>query len=497
MSQNDPEVKAVNTAPPTAEEEIGRRHKWAVLLTVAIGVFMATLDGSIVNLSLPTLSEAFGVSLSTIEWVVLSYLLIVTSTLLTLGRLSDMVGRKLIYTIGFVIFTVGSGLCGAALSAPTLIAFRAIQGLGAAMIFAIGPAIITDAFPASERGKALGLIGTTVAVGSSTGPTLGGVLLSLLGWRSIFLINLPVGIAAVVLCLRILPSKGRSGRGQFDTAGSALFFSGIVALLLALTWGPEWGWAERPVISLLVVAVVLIAAFLLWEGRFPAPMLNLSLLKNRLFAASLVAGFLFFTALSANYFIMPFYLQTVLGYPSWQVGLTLIAGSITLSVSSPLGGMLSDRLGFRGPASLGMAIVALGLLLMSMLNDSWRAIDVAWRLMILGLGGGLFNPPNNSALMGSVAPTYRGIASGLLAFVRNLGLVSGTAIGGAIWISGRIAYGRANGVAPESAAAQLSGMRITYAVMIALVAIGIITSLIRGRVEKAGKATRPEGATKP
>src|SRR6266566_9915905 len=239
-------------------------NKWAVLVIVAIGVFMATLDSSIVNISLPAIARSFGVPLSgEVEWVIIAYLVVTAGVLLTAGRISDMIGRKPIWAAGLIIFTVGSAFCGFAPSLGLLIAARALQGLGGALIMAKKPAMLTSAFPAHERGRALGLNAVVVALGVSTGPTLGGIITSTLSWRWIFFVNLPIGIVGIVASLLILKEPLRRGKVQFDPLGALLLAIGLATLTLGLSFGQEWGWSSPLLIGLLVVsAIALVALYL-------------------------------------------------------------------------------------------------------------------------------------------------------------------------------------------------------------------------------------------
>src|SRR5215470_9297765 len=248
------QTKATTTeVNPTLEHA----NKWAVLAIVAVGIFMATLDSSIVNISLPTIAHYFGVALSgAIEWVIIAYLVVIAGVLLTIGRLADMIGRKPIWVAGLVIFTVGSAISGAAPSLGLLIAARGLQGLGGALLMAISPAMLTSAFPANERGRALGLNAVVVAFGVSVGPTLGGIITEHLTWRWIFYVNVPIGVIGFVASMRVLTERMRRGRGRFDPLGAVLLAIGLVALTLGLSFGQEWGWASPLLISSLVISVI-------------------------------------------------------------------------------------------------------------------------------------------------------------------------------------------------------------------------------------------------
>jgi EmrB/QacA subfamily drug resistance transporter len=414
-------------------------HKWLVLAAVGTGVFLGTLDGSIINVSLPTLSQTLEADFPTIQWVILGYLLTVTSLLLSMGRLADIRGKKKIYQLGFGIFIIGSMLCGLAPGAGWLIAFRVLQAVGAAMITALGAAIVTAAFPPSERGKALGLIGTIVSAGIATGPALGGLLIGTVGWRAIFFVNVPVGLVGVLMVQAFVPDDKPAGGQRFDFAGAGTLFISLFCLLLALTMGQQLGFAAPVILALFIGAVVFLVIFLLIENRIKQPMIDLGMFRNELFSVSLLTGFLCFLALGGT-FILPFYLQDVQGYSVAQVGLLLSVLPIMLSVFSPLSGMLSDRLGTRGLATAGLLLMALAFFWLSTLQIDTSTIAYMLRVVPLGIGIGLFNSPNNSAIMGSVTKERLGIASGFLAITRTLGQTTGVAVIGAIFAARAAVY---------------------------------------------------------
>src|SRR5256885_3086907 len=346
-----------------------RASKWAVLSIVAVGVFMATLDSSIVNISLPTIARYFGVPLSgPVEWVIIAYLVVTASVLLTAGRLADMIGRKPIWVAGLVIFITGSAICGAAPSLAILIAARGLQGLGGALIMAISPAMLTTAFPARERGRALGINAVFVALGVSTGPTLGGIITTHLSWRWIFYVNVPIGIIGIVASLLILKEPSHRGKVQFDPLGALLLAIGLATLTLGLSFGQEWGWSSPLLISLLVVSAIAFVALYLVEKRVPNPVINLSLLRNRVFLSANLSLILSFLALFAVGFMLPFYLEDLRGFSTEQAGLLLTPLPLTIAIFAPLTGTLADRFGTRWLAAGGLALACLGLVLISQLN---------------------------------------------------------------------------------------------------------------------------------
>jgi len=464
--------------------------KWAVLGIVAIGVFMATLDASIVNISLPKISLSFHVPLSgTVEWVVIGYLIVIASILLTLGRLADMVGRKLIWVWGLAIFTFSSALCGAAPSLLSLVAFRALQGVGGAMIMAISPAMVTHAFPSTERGRALGIIAAIVAIGTSAGPTVGGIITQAFTWRWIFYINVPIGIIGISATLRVLKENiHRSGAEQhFDFIGAILLSAGLTCLMLGVSFGQELGWHSIMILGLFAAAVVLLAVFMAVEKHVDQPIVDLSLFRNRLFSSALVSSFLSFLALFAVMFLMPFYLEELLSFPPLQAGLVLTAVPLTISLVAPLSGWLSDRFGSQALSSTGLAIGSIGLWFLSNLTPRASIFDIVWPLVVTGFGQALFQSPNNNAIMGSVPLNRLGIAAGFLATVRVLGQGFSVALTGAIFTS--LGGAQAGAILHQKGALSVGPLENTFihAFHIALVtcmiiaAIGVFTSLMRGQ----------------
>lgn len=423
-----------STPPIPSESTVDYSQKWWVLLSVAMGIFLSTIDGSIVNVSLPTLEEVFNTSFATVQWVVVSYLLVVTSLMLGVARLADMIGKRRIYLSGMVVFTIGSLLCGIAPSIGFLIGFRAFQGLGAVMMQALGMAIVTEAFPPTERGRALGISGTIVSLGISIGPTIGGLLIGSVGWRWIFLVNLPVGIVGFSLARRYIPDWRPPGGQRFDGVGAALLFGALICLAIGLTFGPTRGWQSPEITTLLIGALAGFLIFLMVEMRLREPMVDLRLFRDSLFSISLLTGFLVFVVL-AGLFIMPFYLERVKGYDPQQVGLFLVVVPVALGVTAPVAGSLSDRYGSRGISLLGLVIVVGACLSVASLETNTSAVGYIARLLPLGLGAGLFQSPNNSAIMGAAPRERLGMASGLLSLSRTMGQVTGLPLMGALFAS--------------------------------------------------------------
>ncbi len=487
------------TTAQTAVPQPDFSRKWWVMVAIGLGVFLSTIDSSIVNISLPTLTEALHTNFATIQWVVLSYVLTITCLILGVGRWADMIGRKALYLSGVVIFTIGSGLSGASPNVGWLIAFRAMQGVGAATMTALGAAIITAAFPARERGQALGMIGSVVSVGIALGPTIGGVLIGTVGWRSIFLVNLPVGVITAFMVIREVPRDRPSGNQHFDYAGAATLLISLFSFSLATTFGRPWGWTSPLTLGLLATSAIFAGAFAIIEWRAKQPMVDLSLFRSVLLSINLITGFLMFVLL-AGLFIMPFYLQLVKGYSTPQIGLMMAAVPVAMGIISPLSGSLSDRFGTRPMTVLGLAFVAGAALLISTLNEETTVMGYVLRLLPLGLGVGFFQSPNNSAIMGSAPKEQLGVVSGMLALSRTLGGTTGLPIMGAIFAT-RVAYlagGKlAGGVTTAPGAALVGGIQTTFHIGTGLIGVALLLSVAGLLIERHQHRRAPSRRVSP
>ncbi len=456
--------------------------KWAILAAVMLGSIMGPLDGSIVNTVLPSITEHFETDISVAQWVPTVYLLTISCLILLYGRLGDMIGYRTVFLSGLAAFTLTSVLCGASQSIWMLIAFRALQGLAAGMMMSVGYAIVTTAFPPSERGKALGIYAISIAVGLGLGPTLGGLIAQHLSWRYVFFVNVPIGITAVFWGYRIIPQSVRKAGQRLDIWGATTAFVFLTSLLLYANRGDGWGWTAPASIVLLATALVSGVTFIWIEKRAAQPMLNLSLFANRVFAFANLSALLNFVATYAVVFLTPFYLSIVLGYDVLRIGLVMAASPVATLVVAPLSGALSDRIGTRPLAFCGMCLSAVGLILLSRLQASSNALDVAWRLAIAGAGAGLFGSPNNSAVMGSVPMVHLGIASGILAAMRNVGMVLGIAVAGAVLYNcAPVTHSMQTGAFGEAEAQEfLCGLRWAYITGACIAGAGALTSLIAG-----------------
>lgn len=475
-----------SSSKATVHSTVDYSQKWWVLLSVAMGIFLSTIDGSIVNVALPTLQEVFHASFATVQWVVVSYLLVVTSLMLGVARLADMIGKRRIYLTGMVLFTLGSLLCGIAPSIGFLIGFRAFQGLGAVMLQALGMAIVTEAFPPTERGRALGITGTIVSVGISLGPTIGGVLIGAAGWRWIFLVNLPVGILGFVLARRYIPDWRPPGGQRFDGVGAALLFVALICLATGLTFGPTRGWQSPEIAALLIGALAGFLIFVAVEMRLREPMVDLGLFRDSLFSISLLTGFLVFLVFG-GLFIMPFYLERVQGYDPQQVGLFLVVVPVAVGVTAPFAGALSDRYGSRGISLLGLLIVAGACLSVASLETDTSAAGYIVRLLPLGLGQGLFQSPNNSAIMGAAPRERLGIASGLLSLSRTMGQVTGLPLMGALFASRVLSL---SDLPPGVDASEgppwaiVEGLQFAFGVAAVVIGVAVVLAAIAFRINR-------------
>ena len=406
--------------------------KWMILGAVMTGVIMGPIDGSIVNVVLPSISRSFQTNYSVVQWVPTIYLLAICSFILVYGRLGDMLGYKRIFLTGLSGFAGASLLCGLSTSIWMLIVFRAIQGLTVAMQMAIGLAIVTEAFPPYERGKAIGIYATAIALGLMVGPVLGGLIAQYLNWRFVFYINAPIAVISLVWGYRVIPPGKRKPGQQLDIWGAVLAFVSLFSILLYANRGKNWGWVSPQCLTLLGISVMFGGLFFCVERKSEQPMLDLSIFRNRRFTLACLSSLINFMALYTVVFLTPWYLSDALYKHVFAVGLVMLAFPLVTLFVGPLSGSLSDRIGFRGLAFAGMSIHALGVVLLSRLDGSASSLDVGWRLAVCGLGAGMFQSPVNSAVMGSAPRKFRGIASSFLAVMRNTGMAFGIAVAGAI-----------------------------------------------------------------
>ncbi len=466
------------------------------MAAVSMGILLATIDGSIVNVALPTLTRAFNTDFPTVQWVVLAYLLTLATLLPSMGRLADILGKRKIYAAGFVVFTAASALCGFAQSVGWLVAGRVIQAVGAAMILALGPAIVTETFPPSERGRALGITGSMVSMGVILGPTIGGLLIENFGWRSIFYLNLPVGVVGTFLALRFVPTTQPAGGQKFDFGGALTLFAAMFGLLMGLSLGQRWGFTDPRVLGLLGLSFVMGAAFIYIERRIAQPMIDLRLFRNRLFSVNLLTGFITFIAMSGTILLMPFYLEGILNHTTEQVGLLMAIVPLATGIIAPLSGSLSDRIGTRPMAVAGLVVLVGGFLAISTLSLTTTSLGYILRFLPVGVGLGLFQSPNNSAIMGASPRDRLGVVSGLLALTRTVGQTTGIALVGAAWASFTFAHAGQTypgGATSAPAIAQVMGLQNVLLALAGLlvVALGLAVWALMEWRRQTQAATQP------
>ncbi len=463
-------------------------NDWIVFSLVAIGIFMSTLDGSIVNIAMPTIMNDLNAPLSVIEWVALIYLLTVTSLLLSFGRLSDIKGRRIVYTSGLLIFSTGSLFCALAVNANWLIFSRAIQGLGAAMVMSCSPAIIADTFSEKNRGKALGMIGAVVASGLTVGPAVGGFLLHSFSWRAIFFINIPIGLfAAITTFILLKGSKTDLKRKEsFDYKGAILIGCSLIAFLFVMTNFHSWGLLSFKTISISLFSIASFSLLIMVEKKSQYPIINISLFKIRLFTLPLLSAVTIFITLFIVIFLMPFYLTLPCGFSTAKAGFFLVIPFFFMFIS-PITGAVADKTGSRFLCTTGMSIVLIALFSLSRLTPDSSTFSIAMRMALIGIGTAFFGPPNNVTILNGVPPRYRGVTGGIIATARNLGMVLGIGVAGTVFTYYFSTL--SNGMSLENYTPELEPFfmhAFKYAMVTgAIIAgIGIILSFLRGNDSK-------------
>ncbi len=402
-----------------------QKHRWWIITAVGMFTIMSTLDASIVNIALPVMSKDLRVPMNQAEWVVSIYLIVICALLLLMGKLGDTLGKIRIFRFGTGLFTLGSLLAGFNHSFYLLLFARVLQALGASMTMANNNGIITEIFPANERGKALGLIGSFVAVGSIAGPGIGGLILGVLPWGYIFWINIPIGLATMIMGHFVLPKDLHVSHQAIDWAGFGSYVAAIVPFFLAVSLGQEAGFTRPYILALFAVALVAFIAFLVIEQRRHLPLVSLKLFKNQEFTISLLCGFLIFVTNFFSNVITPFYLENARGFSATHAGYLMMIFPIVQVVVAPMSGSLADKI---GPYAL--TLVGLGAILVAQIGYTFWHLQSGIVMILLviainGFGNGVFQSPNNSIIMSAVAPADLGIAGGLNALARNLGMVVG------------------------------------------------------------------------
>ncbi len=453
----------------------GDTSKGVVLLVATMAAFLFPFMGSSVNIALPSIGRELSLDAVTLGWVSTAYLLASATFLVPFGRIADLHGRKRIFTYGIVIYTISSFLSGIASSAATLISFRVLQGIGAAMLAGTGVAIITSVFSVDERGKALGINVAATYAGVSIGPVLGGVLTQHFGWRSIFFINVPLGLVVIGVILWKLKGDWAEARGEkFDLAGSAIYSLTLVTLV--------YGFILLPAMSgvwLIVAGVMGFSAFVRWEMKARSPVLDMNLFRNnRAFTFSNLAALINYSATFAVSFLISLYLQYIKGFEPQSAGFILVAMPAMQAIFSPLAGRLSDRIEPRVIASAGMALTTVGLVLFTLLNGKTPLEFIIGTLILMGLGFGLFSSPNTNAVMSSAPKKAYGVASATLATMRQVGMVFSM---GVAMLMFALYIGRVQ-ITPEHYPLFLESIKTAFIIFAILCFGGIFASLARGKI---------------
>jgi EmrB/QacA subfamily drug resistance transporter len=469
--------------------------------TIAIGIFFNVVDHGSVLVALPEIEAYFKTDLPTVQWVVVAYALAISVLVLPMGRLGDMMGRKRVYVVGLVIYLVSAALAGLSVNMTMLITARVFQGIASAMIQGIAMAMIISAFPSNERGKALGSNMSVVGSGAIAGPALGGLLVSALGWRSVFFVNVPVGVIIILASLLILgkgqdeQATGEGGSPRFDWLGAVLSGGVLLAFLLVVGNGDRWGWTSYLVMGGALLFAALFLVFVWWELRVPSPILELRLFQRKLVALGVVASWISFFGAAATRFMMPFYMQRLLGLSPRDVGLLMIPAALCMIVVGPLSGRLSDKFGWRMLTMGGMAISAsASFILASSLAERSPVILIVAMLMFQSTGMGMFNSPNNSSIFSAVERSRYGVVAALTQLVRNSANVVSVALAttAVVTVMGlRGVEPSLDAASPQVADAFVAGLRVAFLLMGGLTTLGLVITFFRGeRASPEAAATR-------
>ena len=469
---------------PGPAEAVARlpSYRWLVVGVVSIGAFMGQVDASIAQLLLPSLEHAFGTNLSAVSWVAVAYLLTMAALMPIFGRLADMLGHKLLYTAGFVVFVIGSGLCGFAPNLPILVGARVLQAIGGALLSANSVAIVVTAAGPKERGRAVGVQAAAQAIGLCAGPVIGGILLSTLGWQWVFWINVPFGIAGALAGWFILPVTPNVSRdARFDLKGALLLGPTLTAFMIVLNEGHAWGFLSLPLICALAIGIALLALFVRTEARSSSPLLEPKLFRSRAFALANAGSLMSYALLFGVMLLMPFVFERAYLDDPLKAGLRLAIIPVAISLLAPVSGVLYDRLGSRGPTVLAMLVCLAGLTYLYFALGETQAdlINVMIALAVFGVGQGLFTAANNTAIMAAAPPELSGEAGGLLNVTRDFGISLGIASASAV-LSWRLsAMGDVGGSTVDVAPALMLAASREVVVFLGLLAVaaGIASAL--------------------
>lgn len=458
-----------------------QKHRWLILISVCMFTFMSTLDGSIVNIALPVMNKDLRIPMNQAEWVVSIYLIVICALLLLFGKLGDAYGKIRVFKIGTILFTIGSLLCGLNSGLMFLLGARTLQAVGAAMTMSTNNGIITEVFPFNERGRALGTIGSFVALGSIAGPGVGGLILAHLHWGYIFLINVPVGIIAILLGMKVLPKDITLSKQKIDKTGSFLFALVMVTLFAGVFLGQEIGFIKIGVLALFIIALVSFIGFIKVELHVERPVLDLQIFRNTSFTISIFCAFLIFVA---NFFfnvISPFYLENARGLAANYAGYVLMTFPIVQVVVAPIAGAVSDKIGPKLLTFIGLILISIsqiGYMFMSLATPMWIFMLFVG---LVGLGNGIFQAPNNTIVMNSVEVKDLGIAGGINALARELGMIIGISAATTVLFSSmsHTAGHTVTSYIPSQPRLFISGMRVAFMVSLVICLVATVITGIR------------------
>lgn len=464
-------MKSISAVAERAQQTPSVR--WA-LASLSLSMLLSSLGTSIANVGLPTLAQVFNASFQHVQWIVLAYLLAITTLIVSVGRLGDITGRRRLLLAGIGVFTLASALCGLAPSLWMLIGARALQGIGAAIMMALTMAFVGETVPKAKTGSAMGLLGAMSAIGTAMGPSLGGLLIEGFGWQAIFLITVPLGLLTLVLAHRYLPAdrqKPKTDRAGFDPLGTLLLALTLAAYALAMTLGR--GSFGPFNIALLLAAGGGACLFVFTEARVASPLIRLAMFRDPVLSGSLAMSLLVATVMMATLVVGPFYLAHGLGLDAVLVGLVLSVGPFVAALTGVPAGRIADRVGAQRMTVVGLAAMATGCLTLSVLPESFGIGGYLLPMVVITLGYALFQTANNTAVMADVEPDQRGVISGMLNLSRNLGLITGASVLGAVFALASASVDMAT-ARPEAVA---SGLRITFAVALMLIVVALAIAL--------------------
>ncbi len=457
------------------------RNKWLIFFTIALMVLMFCLDGTIVNVALPEISLALGASASQTEFVVFSYLFTSVSTILIFGRLGDVWGKTRIFKAGVIVFTLGSLLCGMCTTLVPLVLCRILQSLGASAALSTNLGIITQVFPSEQRGRALGVIGSTVAIGTMIGPAVGGFIVSIWSWEYIFLINIPIGLVASIMSLWVLRIKDDHVAQRMDIPGALMIFIVALSFCFIIVVGQAYGFISLPALIAGLCALALLVCFVLVEKRQEMPLIDVTIFSNKMLTVSFVCCFLLFMCNSTVSIIMPLYLENARGFGPDVAGLILALSPLIIVVLSPLCGYLSDKIGAKVLTAVGLCVCATGLGLMALLNGTSEISSILIATGVMSAGWALFQSPNNSLIMSFAPPERLGIIGGLTAFVRTSGMAIGVSVSTSLLftvMSGRVGYPVSNYL-PEQPDAFFFAFSVVFMVSCVVSVLGALLTIWR------------------